>query len=130
MFRLRTLLIMSLFLMGNLPTIAICAEEKLRDPTQPPTHKNAVTTETLNREIKIDAIIARKNHGVVIIGNHWLKIGDKISGLTIIAIDAHSVKFKNAQDETIVVAMPYSNIKSLITKNGKSSENENNKKPN
>lgn len=100
-----------------LPNLAVAAEDRLRDPTQPQLYKD-IATVPINSEIKVDAIFTNKDHKTALIEGNIFTIGDTILDSTIIAIDSHSIRLKNEQGE-FEVTMPYSNVKSSIIKNRK-----------
>lgn len=112
-------------------TIGVCtcltltvygAKKTLHDPTQPPSykHKKVSTNNELDKDTNTTAIFCGKNSQFAIINNHIFKVGDKISGATIVAIDISGITLKNDNDGSISkISMSHSVVKTPITKKGK-----------
>lgn len=85
------------------------------DPTKP---VSAAVFEEANNDniygLKIDTIIITKTQKTAIINGQHLRVGDKISGLTIADIYPHAVKLKDGNEE-IIIKIPYSEIKQQVT---------------
>ena len=63
------------------------------DPTRPPYYRDT-TGETIRQsDLAVTAIIISKDRKVAVINNEVLKVGDEISGLKIVDIDANQVRF-------------------------------------
>jgi hypothetical protein len=112
--------LMALFTVWGLlaPLSKISADSNgiLRDPTQPSSYSAAVMSNMPNSDIMVSAIFVGKNRKVAIIGDHAFTVGEKVSELTIVAIDADGITLKKEDGSEFRVDIPFPTVKLPTTK--------------